>query len=249
MMGEVDGGIAPAQQPQAIRPIHLDLAAVMAEAAKALRTPANVAETLDTLVRVACTSIPGAEYVGVSLTRRDGIETAAATDPLVREADQLQYELGEGPCLDAMAAHTRVVVTDMRHESRWPRFAPRAVKLGILSQMGIEIFRDGSTVGGLNMYARHPGAFDDTTEHAATLFAVHAAVALDKTLTVTHLTEALQTRQIIGEAVGIVMCRYTLDEHTAFRYLTRISQNTNTKLRDLAQTIVDDTNTQATASN
>jgi GAF domain-containing protein len=218
----------------------LGLAEAMAQAARALHAPETLEEVLERLVRAACTAIPGVDYAGVSIARRTGIETMAATDPIVEEADQLQYQLGEGPCLDAMAGQQVAVVRDMRTEQRWPRFAPRAVELGVLSQMGVEIFRQGSTVGGLNLYASTTGAFDHTTEHAAVIFASHAAIALDKTMTVTSLTDALRTRQLIGAATGIVMERYSIDEHAAFRYLTRVSQNSNVRLRDIAQTLVDE---------
>jgi GAF domain-containing protein len=221
------------------------LADVMAEAARSLHELESIADVLNRLVQVACTAVPGAEFAGVSLARHGGIETVAASDPLVGKADQLQYELGEGPCLDAMAGQTPTVVIDMNAERRWPRFAPRAVELGVRSQMGIEIFRDGPAVGGLNLYAGKPGAFDDTTQHAATLFAVHAAIALDKTMTVTDLTKALQTRQTIGQAVGIVMHRYTVNEHAAFQYLVRVSQNSNIPLREVARTIVSKVSAQA----
>ena len=219
------------------------LADVMAEAARALNEPETMEEVLDRLVRAACTAIPGVDFAGVSIARRSGIQTMAVTDPLVEKADAAQYELGEGPCLDAIAGNTVMLVTDMRTERRWPQFAPQAVALGVLSQMGVEIFRDGSTAGGLNLYATRPHAFDDSTRHAATLFAVHAAVALNKVMTVTGLTEALQTRQHIGEAVGIIMERYTIDEHAAFRYLVRISQNSNIPLREVARTLASQSGT------
>lgn len=218
----------------------LELAEAMAQAARALNAPETLEEVLERLTRAACTAIPGVDYAGVSIARRTGIETLAATDPIVEEADQLQYQLGEGPCLDAMAGHQRAVVRDMRQEQRWPRFAPRAVELGVLSQMGIEIYRQGSTVGGLNLYASTTGAFDHTTEHAAVIFASHAAIALDKTMTVTNLTDALRSRQLIGAAMGILMERHSIDEHTAFGYLTRVSQNSNVRIRDIAQGLVDE---------
>jgi GAF domain-containing protein len=159
--------------------------------------------------------------------------------------DQVQYELSEGPCLDALRHHTATAVADLRTDNRWPRFGPRAVAAGVISQMGIEIFRQRSTVGGLNLYASRPSAFDDDTRHAAALFARHAGLALEKSLTITNLTEALQTRQSIGQAIGIVMQRYTLDEAQAFKHLVRISQTTNITLRDVARSVVDDLTRQA----
>jgi GAF domain-containing protein len=221
-----------------------ELADVMAEVALTLHEPESVDDVLGRLVRVARDAIP-AEFVGVSIASPKGIHTAAASDPLVTKLDQVQYELSEGPCLDAMRHHTATPVADLRTDNRWPRFGPRAVAAGVISQMGIEIFRQRSTVGGLNLYASRPNAFDDDTRHAAALFARHAGLALEKSLTITNLTEALQTRQIIGQAIGIVMQRYTLDEAQAFKHLVRISQTTNIKLRDVARSVVDDLTRQA----
>ena len=220
------------------------LADVMAEVARTLHEPESVDDVLGRLVRVARDATP-AEFVGVSISSPKGIHTAAASDPLVINLDQAQYELSEGPCLDAMRDHTATAVADLRTDNRWPRFGPRAVAAGVISQMGIEIFRQHSTVGGLNLYASRPNAFDDDTRHAAALFARHAGLALDKSLTITNLTEALQTRQTIGQAIGIVMQRYTVDEAHAFKHLVRLSQTTNTKLRDIARSVVDDLARQA----
>jgi GAF domain-containing protein len=221
-----------------------ELADVMAEVARTLHEPESVDDVLGRLVRVARDAIP-AEFVGVSIASPKGIRTAAASDPLVTKLDQVQYELSEGPCLDAMRHHTATPVADLRTDNRWPRFGPRAAAAGVVSQMGIEIFRQRSTVGRLNLYASRPNAFDDDTRHAAALFARHAGLALEKSLTITNLTEALQTRQIIGQAIGIVMQRYTLDEAQAFKHLVRISQTTNIKLRDVARSVVDDLTRQA----
>jgi GAF domain-containing protein len=222
----------------------LRLAEAMAIAARELHEPQTTADVLNRLVHVAQTTVPGADFAGVSIAGRSGVQTAASTDPVVELLDQAQYQLQEGPCLDAMSNGGAVTVKDLITDNRWPRFAPRAVELGIRSQMGIEIFHDQSNVGGLNLYASAPDAFDETTRHAATIFAVHAALALDKTMTISQLTTALQTRQLIGQAVGITMHRYHVNAQAAFRYLVRISQHSNTKLRDVAQQIIDDITTE-----
>lgn len=104
--------------------------------------------------------------------------------------------------------------------------------------MGIKIYGEGHSVGGLNLYAWRANAFHDGTRAAAEIFAVHAAVAMDKARAVTSLTDALASRQMIGVAVGIVMQTYTVDESAAFNYLVRVSQTTNTKLRDVAAGVV-----------
>lgn len=126
----------------------------------------------------------------------------------------------------------------MSQEQRWPAYAQAAAARGYESQMVIKIFREGRTAGGLNLYSVRRYAFDDQTRAAAEIFAVHAAIAMEKVRTVTHLSEALASRQTIGTAVGIIMHKYLVDEDAAFNYLTRVSQSTNTKLRDVAARIV-----------
>jgi len=219
----------------------VDLAAAMAEAALSLKESETVEDALARLVVVAQSVIPGVEQCGVSVAGRKAVTTMASTDRMVDRLDQLQYQLGEGPCLDAMRHHTSVVVEDMRTETRWPRFAPRAAEAGCISQMGVEIFCESGRVGGLNLYSSRPTAFDDHSFQAATLLAVHTSVVMGKVIAVDDLKYALRTRQLIGQAVGIVMYRYAVDERAAFAYLVRTSQNSNVKVHDVAARIVADT--------
>jgi transcriptional regulator with GAF, ATPase, and Fis domain len=219
----------------------VDLAAAMAAAALVLKEPETVEDALARLVVVALSVIPGAEQCGISVADRKSVTTVASTDGMVDRLDQLQYDLDEGPCLDAMRHHTSVVVDDMRTETRWPRFAPPAAEAGCISQMGLEIFRESGRVGGLNLYSTRPSAFDDQTRQAATLLAIHTSVVMGKVIAVDNLHHALRTRQLIGQAVGIVMYRYAVDEQAAFAYLARTSQNSNVKLHEVAAKIVADT--------
>jgi transcriptional regulator with GAF, ATPase, and Fis domain len=219
----------------------VDLAAGLAAAALVLKEPESVEEALARLAVVALSVIPGAEQCGISVADRKSVSTVASTDGMVDRLDQLQYRLDEGPCLDAIRLHTSVVVDDMRTETRWPRFAPSAAEAGCLSQMGIEIFCESGRVGGLNLYSTQPSAFDEQTRQAATLLATHTSVVMGKMITVDDLHHALRTRQLVGQAVGIVMCRYAVDEHAAFAYLGRVSQHSNVKLHQVAARIVADT--------
>jgi GAF domain-containing protein len=217
------------------------LARSMAEAALFLNEPTEDVDTvLGRLAEVALRAVPGVEVVSISVATRGSVSTKAATDPLAQQLDQLQYDLQEGPCIDALRDPDKgeVVVDDMAHDQRWPRYGPAAASQGLRSQMGVRIFREGHSVGGLNLYASRAKAFHDGTRAAAEIFAVHAAVAMDKARTVTSLTEALATRQTIGVAVGLVMHTYTVNESAAFNYLVRVSQTTNTKLRDVAIGVV-----------
>ena len=163
----------------------------------------------------------------------------------------MQYDLQEGPCVDALLDpdKSEFIVNDMDHEQRWARYAPAAACAGVRSQMGIEIYRERRSAGGLNLYSNQVNAFHDPTRAAAEIFAVHAAVALDKVRSVTSLNDALATRLSIGQAVGIIMRTHTITEGAAFNYLARVSQHTNTKLRDVAEgvaaALTDEANTKS----
>lgn len=215
------------------------LAEVMAEVAQTLHEPESLDDVLNRLVAMARDTIP-AQFVGVTIYTKDGVGTAAATDDVVRVLDRAQYELREGPCLEAAHRHTDIAAEDLRSDPRWPRFTPRAVSAGIGSQMGFEILRHGSTFATLNLYSSRPYAFGESTRHAAALFVRHAGLALETAMKISQLHAALETRQLIGQATGILMQRYTLDEDQAFHYLARVSQNSNRKLRDVAAAVVDE---------
>lgn len=206
----------------------------------------DLGEALDLVVRTARDTVPGADEVGVSICRRDRtIETVAATADLVYTVDQIQYELMEGPCVDAIRQDRFDRTDDLAVETRWPRFSARVLPLGVRAQMGIQLYTDRETLGSLNLYSRSPQAFDATTQHAAHLFAAQAALALGRALKEEQLNTALGTRKTIGQALGIVMERYQIDEERAFAFLARMSQNANIKLNLIAQQVVDQLNRDA----
>lgn len=197
--------------------------------------------TLDAIVGSAQQSLPGVDHVGVSVAHRDGsIETKAGTDELVWTLDTLQYELREGPCVHAIGAEPLTVVNHLRHEQRWQRYVPQALRHGVQAQVGIRLFVDHQTLGGLNLYATATDTVEAEVVEAAELFATYAALALDRGRQEDQLQTALGSRKVIGQALGMVMERFGVDEQRAFDYLTRVSSHTNTKLRDVAQQVVDD---------
>jgi transcriptional regulator with GAF, ATPase, and Fis domain len=220
------------------------IADVLAQAAREINAPSTVDATLDSIVHTARRSLPGIDHVGVSVARRDGgIETRAATGELVLELDQLQYTLNEGPCLYAIAAATVVRVDDAAHEDRWPAYMQEAVKRGLRSQLGVQLGVDGETLGGLNMYSTSVDRIDDDVLHLAELFAVHAALAMGRARTEEQLRSGMSTRTEIGEALGLLMERYSIDSDAAFAFLARASSVNNTKLRDIAAEVVAEANT------
>ena len=217
-------------------------ASAIAQAARQIHSQHDLPSTLQAIVETAQRSLAGIDHAGVSVTHRDGrIETLAATDQLVLQLDELQYELNEGPCLDAIRRDRVVRVENARLEQRWPRFIPRAVALGLRAQVGLRLF-DAKTLGGLNLYSTQADTLDPDTLVMAELLATQAALALGHVRQEENLNQALFTRKVIGQAIGILMGRYELDEDRAFAFLTRVSQEGNIKLRDVAAKLVNTTN-------
>lgn len=222
-----------------------DLAASLAAAAEAIDAAETLDDTLKTIAKATLASVPGFEHVGISVRHRDGrIETMAGTSDLVWELDDLQYKLSEGPCVDAIQTEPIVTVPQLAHEQRWPRYVPEAVKHGLRAQLAVQLFADDERLGGLNLYSTESDAIDEDAPHAAELFATHAAIALGRAQREENLNHALATRKVIGQAIGIVMERYGIDDSRAFQFLVRASSTGNIKLRDIAQEVVDTTNEQ-----
>jgi GAF domain-containing protein len=185
---------------------------------------------------------------GIALRQRGqgGPATATAcSDPLASEADQLQYQAGDGPALAALRHSRPVGVDDTATHGAWPRFSRRAASLGIRSCYAVPLLRDGEPVGALVHYARRPGAFGPEETSRADQFARHASGALTLALRMAscadqndQLRSSIVSRAIIDQALGVIMARERCPQDKAFALLRSVSQNSNVKLRDLAATIV-----------
>ncbi|MDX6252558.1 MAG: hypothetical protein QOF10_5918, partial [Kribbellaceae bacterium] len=220
-----------------------DVADAMADVVASMREPTKVEETLELITRSAAETIPGILEASISITTRGGeIQTLAPTGPRVTRADHLQYELHEGPCLDAAIEESVVIVNDLASDPRWPDFGPKAAALGFGSQVAFQFRADPHVRGALNLYADGPYGLDQDSIHLGSMFAGQIAVAMGWAKQEQTLTEALATRNLIGQAVGIVMERYQLDSDRAFAFLVRLSQSANKKLRTVAATLVDTAN-------
>jgi GAF domain-containing protein len=222
------------------------VAATLAEAARTIDARHSLEQTLDAIVHAARLSVPGVEHVGIStIDKRGRVRTRAATDDLVRSLDDLQYRLGEGPCLDALRVGRIVSVPKLADDGRWPRYVAEATSTTELkAQLAVRLSLDEEeeVLGGLNMYSTHSPDLDPDAEGVAELFATHAAIALGRAQELGGLQSALASRRTIGQGVGILMERYQMSEDRAFAFMTRASSHGNVKLRDLAQELVDQLN-------
>ncbi len=193
--------------------------------------------TLTTIASGAVDTVPGAEHAGVSLLHRDGsITSHMFSSEVVNEIDQLQATYREGPCVTALWDQHTVSVDDVSAESsRWPRFAPQAAAAGVASMLSFQLFTRENTLGALNLYSSRPWGFPAEAQTLGAVFAAHAAMALGQSQEVAQLHQAVATRDLIGQAKGILMERFNLTAEQAFSTLVRSSQDTNVKLNNVAR--------------
>ena len=217
-----------------------DVATALAHMARDLLEQDSVQAILDQIAQYAVRLVDGCEAAGILVVEKGRVETVAATDNVVRAADRLQGELGEGPCFDAATRKHQVYrIGDLGSGAdQWPRFAPQAYQLGVGSMMGFLLYTHGrNDLGALNLYSSRPAAFTVGSEHAGWVLASHCAVALAGARRHDNMQLALASSRAISEAIGIVMARYALTEPEAFDKIVAVSQRRNTKVRDLAETI------------
>lgn len=213
---------------------------VLAEVARSLAGESSLESTLQRIVDQAVRTVHGAEYASVSLVRaRREVRTMVATDDVGWRVDEIQYDLGEGPCLDAIWEAESVLVNDLAATDRWPQFSARAAEAGVCSILAFRLFVHEDRIGALNLYASTPHSFTDACPHLGAVFAAHAAVAWDHARKVEGLRAANDTRTLIGQAQGILMSERKITADVAFDLLRETSQRRNVKIRDLAQGVVD----------
>lgn len=197
--------------------------------------------TLERIADLALQAVDPCDWCAITLRDAQGhLSAPAATADVAEQAAELENELGEGPCLDAVWDMDSVSVNDLTAEPRWPRWTPAAVSLGIKSMLSVRLDLTGQpVVASLNLFARLPGVFDATDLAIASIFARHAGQALAAARTEEGLRAAARSRQVIGIAQGMLMQRFGLTLDQSFELLRRYSQTRNLKLRVLAEHLVE----------
>jgi GAF domain-containing protein len=198
----------------------------------------DLAETAEGVVALACETLD-CQHAGLTVFRAGGsFQTLAPTDPVVSEADQLQYELGEGPCVEAAWEEETFVSNDLARDPRYPNWGPKAAVLGFGSLLAARLAIGGKTIGALNLYATEAREYSADDRDTAVIFASHAASTIMTVRDRENLKEAVEGRTLIGQAQGILMERFDLDANRAFAVLRRFSQTQNLKLRHVAELVV-----------
>lgn len=221
-----------------------NLAEVFADIARQLHEQSTPMDVVERITRAAVDTVEGCDHAALSVIRRHGrIETRGATDEVPHAVDAIQYETGQGPCLDAIDEHEVFQIDDLTADERWPPFSRRAAEeTGVRSMLSFRLFVESDTIGALNFYSRDVGAFDEHARTVGTILATHAALgirAVQDKERAEQLDQALASNRVIGMAMGVLMARGRMTEQEAFSVLTRASQHLNRRLRDVASQVVD----------
>lgn len=216
-----------------------DLAEQLVQVTRDLLGAGDVQQTLQRMVDLAVETIDGCDHAGLTLVVGGRIETPAQSDNIPKIVDAIQNTTGEGPCLDAIREHEVFETGDLAGEDRWPRFSTQVVeRTGVHSALAMRLYTEHDTMGALNLYARATDAFADDDRGVASIFAAHAAVALHAAQRQEQLIDAIETRDVIGQAKGIIMTRSGVDDEQAFEVLRDASNRMDIKLREVARRIV-----------
>ena len=209
-----------------------------ARLAHELHDQTNLGQTLERIVESAA-AVVGCDYAGVLLTRKGSqIDAIIASHPIAEKADKLQVDCHEGPGIAAVADARTTLVTDTAAEMRWPCWVAAMRDLQLGSVLAVRLWTSQSTLGALNFYACSPRWFDPDALAVAEVLGRHASIALVTARQEESLWQAIDARKLIGQAQGILMERFDLDDERAFEVLRRHSQNTNTKLNKVARILV-----------
>jgi GAF domain-containing protein len=203
-------------------------------------------ETLTEVANYATEAIPGADGAGLTLLEKKGPDTSVASADFVRMIDEVQYRIGEGPCLHAVETRATQVTGSLGGEPRWPRFGPQAGRLGVHSVLSLPLLLKDRVVGSLNVYGHAHNAFDGRSVRIGELFARPASVTAANALLLEEsrrlaeqLDRAMVSHATIDRAIGIVMSRSGCTAEEAFEHLRESSQSSGTKLADVARLMVE----------
>ena len=218
---------------------HQAIRTAMTELTENFASKAGPDAILASVTSSAVRLIDGIDVADVLVITDDKYESLAPTNDLIRELDDLQLQFQEGPCLEAAVAESVIRSSDLRAERRWPRFAEAAIERGVFSVLSFQLYSHRSGRGALNLFGRDPRTFSVEAEAIGAMLATHAANALVAADRQNQFDSALASRDVIGQAKGVLMERFGVDAVQAFDLLSTLSQNSNTPLRQVAAQVVE----------
>jgi GAF domain-containing protein len=223
-----------------------DLASALAQMSQVLLAVQTGDTAVNLVTLLAVETLPRTIGAGVTLVDESGKHTTAASNPLVEAADQLQYKFDSGPCLTAWRDQVPVYIADIAAESRWPQWRDAVSVLGVRSMLSVPMLSSGRSMGAIKVYSDQLGAYDAASVHVLELFAQQAAVLLANTKAVTdarqlsaHLSAALEERDVISQATGVLLAQGSTDLPSALDALRSAARRTSKPISEVARTIVD----------
>ncbi|RRQ25295.1 ANTAR domain-containing protein [Rhodococcus sp. Eu-32] len=217
----------------------VDLSRVIAQMTRTFFAPSSVEDTLRGVTASATALIDAVDCADVLIVEgAKKYRSHAATSDLPVRLDELQERVGEGPCVDAARTAAFVRCDDFRTDPRWPAFGPSAVEAGISSSLSFQLYASDDTIGALNLFAREANAFSYEDEQLGAVLATHAAVALYAANKAEQFSSGLASRDLIGQAKGMLMERYRIDAVHAFELIRELSQTQNVPVTELAAELV-----------
>lgn len=215
------------------------LAATFAEVARTLLSAHDLDAILRKIVAVAVAEVRACESAGIELIEKRMIRPVAASSEVARRISEVQNEVGEGPCLSAIREHETFHTDDLGRDDRWPEFAARAQsETGVHSILGFRLFADEDTMGALNLYSSKSNAFDEEAVAIGSILAAHAAIAMSWAREREYMQLAIENRDVIGQAKGLLMARRNVASDAAFELLRHASQRLNLKLHQVAEQVI-----------
>jgi GAF domain-containing protein len=212
----------------------------MAELARSVAAPRDIDDVLSGVTAATVELLTGADTAGVLLVSKGGtFESLSGTSELIYEVDRLQEKHNAGPCVEAAINELVVRTEDFETETRWPQYSREVCKLGVRSSISFKLYTGDRTAGALNVFSRRPNSFDADSEVIGSILAAHAAAAILASRESQQLQAALLSRDLIGQAKGMLMERFQVDAVGAFEMLRKLSQQMNVRLAEIARRIVD----------
>jgi len=214
------------------------------ELSQTLLSDESIDGFLERAARLSVAIVPACDACSVSVATEGKVRTRGSSDELAERVDSYQYDQDQGPCLEAIDTGTSVRSGLFSEETRWPKFVPLAGAAGVVGSYSVPLEAGERTVGALNLYSL-TRPFGDDDQEISEAFAGQAAIAVanadayHQALDLSrHLEEALKSRDVIGQAKGIIMERERVTADQAFDMLRKVSQTKNVKLREVADLVV-----------
>lgn len=211
---------------------------IVAELASVAAETPDIDDVLRRAVELAIEIVPGCEQAGISVLWDGRIDTPVSVGDLAQRCDQIQERILDGPCIEALLEADTFRIDDIRTDDRWPEFAVQAQTAGLGSMLACRLASTSDRLAAVNLYSTQLKAFDDISESFAIAYATHVGLALGAAERERNLHAALQSRELIGQAIGILMERHRLAARQAFDIMVEVSQRTHVKLRLIAEELV-----------